>query len=262
MAKNVGLIGAIRGTIGNTVFYVNQCHKVARVYQPVVSNPNTVGQIQQRTKLALAGRLSKIIPAAAIAGLKGSNKRDRRGEFVRLAVKSAVFSGNQASIPDASLVLSQGSVAMRCEHSSTYSVLGNRRFNINIVATPVASAPGTSYAERYVVFLINPTTSSVDFCRTGLLNMPTSSTAETTQVSITVNPNTASNYTVKVYVYPFSTSLDPATVDYSFVGSDEGNFVLVEGRLTAEFLNYGNSEFVPTAASRDDNSGDDNKKEK
>lgn len=261
MAKNVGLIGSLRGKIGNTVFYVNQGIQVARVYQPVVSNPNTPLQIQQRAKMSLAGQLSSVTPAAALMGLKGENKRDRRGEFVRLVVKSATYANNKASLADNALVLSEGRQTFLCSHTATSTTSGGRLVQITISTTPVGAAPSASYAERYVIYLINPTTSKVDFCRTGLLTMPTGSSAAATQVNIYVNPNTAADYVPKVYVIPMSTSLNPSVITYSFVGSEEGNFILVDGRLTSEVLTYGNSVNVALASqSKDDDPNEKTKK--
>lgn len=261
MAKNVGLIGGLRGKIGNTVFYVNQGIQVARVYQPVVSNPNTVLQIQQRAKLALVGRLSSIIPAGALMGLKGENKRDRRGEFVRLAVKAATYANNKASIADADLILSVGRVVYQCNHSATIDTSSDRLVRVGISSSKVGASVAASYAERYVVFLIDPTTSRVDFCRSGLLDLPSTGSSVTTQVNIYVNPGTSTNYVAKVYVIPMVSSLDPTTVTYSFVGSEEGNFVLVDGRLTSDVLSYGNSLNIPvTASSRGDDDDPEKKK--
>ena len=57
MAKGIGLIGNFRGKVGNMVGYNlkdsnNKQTQGVRVYQPVVKNPKTYGQAQQRAKLA------------------------------------------------------------------------------------------------------------------------------------------------------------------------------------------------------------------
>ena len=57
MAKGIGLIGNFRGKVGNMVGYNlkdsnNKQTQGVRVYQPVVKNPKTFGQAQQRAKLA------------------------------------------------------------------------------------------------------------------------------------------------------------------------------------------------------------------
>lgn len=57
MAKGIGLIGNFRGKVGNMVGYNlkdsnNKQTQGVRVYQPVVKNPKTYGQAEQRAKLA------------------------------------------------------------------------------------------------------------------------------------------------------------------------------------------------------------------
>lgn len=57
MAKGIGLIGNFKGKVGNMVGYKNSGSNTAntqgiRVYQPIVKNPKTAAQAEQRAKLA------------------------------------------------------------------------------------------------------------------------------------------------------------------------------------------------------------------
>lgn len=57
MAKGIGLIGNFRGKVGNMVGYNlkdsnNKQTQGVRVYQPVVKNPKTAAQAEQRAKMA------------------------------------------------------------------------------------------------------------------------------------------------------------------------------------------------------------------
>ena len=57
MAKGIGLIGNFRGKVGNMVGYNlkdsnNKQTQGVRVYQPVVKNPKTYAQAEQRAKLS------------------------------------------------------------------------------------------------------------------------------------------------------------------------------------------------------------------
>lgn len=54
MAKAVGLIGSLKGKVGNTVFATRRGIQVARVYQPVVAQPKSARQQLSRAKFALA----------------------------------------------------------------------------------------------------------------------------------------------------------------------------------------------------------------
>lgn len=59
MAKAVGLIGTLKGKVGNTVFATVRGETIARVYQPTVTNPNTYRQQMSRALMSRAGRISR-----------------------------------------------------------------------------------------------------------------------------------------------------------------------------------------------------------
>lgn len=59
MGKNVGLIGGVRGKVGNVVFSTRRGVQIARAYQPVVANPGTKRQELSRAKLAIATNIMK-----------------------------------------------------------------------------------------------------------------------------------------------------------------------------------------------------------
>lgn len=82
MAKGVGLIGNFKGKVGNTVGYSlkdsnNKQTQGIRVYQPVVRNPKTYAQAEQRMKLAPINatyRALKMIIDRGQEGLAYGNK--------------------------------------------------------------------------------------------------------------------------------------------------------------------------------------------
>lgn len=59
MAKIVGLIGSVRGKLGNSVMAVRRGVQIARVYQPVVANPKSRRQEYSRAKFGLAVFVTK-----------------------------------------------------------------------------------------------------------------------------------------------------------------------------------------------------------
>lgn len=79
------------------------------------ANPRTEAQVEVRTKMSLAGQLSKLTPPSAIIGLGGS-KRERRNRFMKIIMKNAVVNTNvqglvnasTASIEPEELVFSEG----------------------------------------------------------------------------------------------------------------------------------------------------------
>ena len=94
MAKAIGLIGNYTGKLGNTVGYNlkdsnNKQTQGVRVYQPVVKNPRTAGQAEQRAKLAPVNatyRLLKDIIDRGQEGVAYGNKS--RLKWLKDALKS------------------------------------------------------------------------------------------------------------------------------------------------------------------------------
>ena len=82
MAKGIGLIGNFKGKVGNTVGYKltasnNGQTQGIRVYQPIVKNPKSAGQAEQRAKLAPVNatyRALKIVIDRGNEGLPYGNK--------------------------------------------------------------------------------------------------------------------------------------------------------------------------------------------
>lgn len=56
MAKAINVIGGLKGKVGSIVYATVKGETIARVYQPVVANPNTVRQQVSREKMSMAGR--------------------------------------------------------------------------------------------------------------------------------------------------------------------------------------------------------------
>ena len=76
MAKGIGLIGNFRGKVGNMVGYNlkdsnNKQTQGVRVYQPVVKNPKTYGQAEQRAKLAPINATYRALKAIIDRGQEG-----------------------------------------------------------------------------------------------------------------------------------------------------------------------------------------------
>ena len=59
MAKIVGLIGSVKGKLGNSVMAVRRGVQIARVYQPTVANPKSRRQQYSRAKFGLAVFVTK-----------------------------------------------------------------------------------------------------------------------------------------------------------------------------------------------------------
>lgn len=104
------------GRTGNLVGVKGQDGRVVlRVHQPHVRNANTPEQMASRAKVALAGSLSKLIPAEVIYGMTGSGKRGRRQRWLREIIKRMTTTSADGAVkailaPD-DLILSEGGLS-------------------------------------------------------------------------------------------------------------------------------------------------------
>lgn len=102
MAKSSNGIGQYRGKMGGVVFSVRNGQQIIRQYQPVVANPKTELQVDQRRKAILVGKISHVFKADIIEGLNGSSKSARRARFNKLLL-DAVTTTTVSNIRTASL---------------------------------------------------------------------------------------------------------------------------------------------------------------
>lgn len=77
-----------RGRAGGQVYRVRAGEQIVTAYQPNVSNPRTDGQLQQRAKLALAGKISSILHDEMIYGL-ASSRTARRAALLSILTSKA-----------------------------------------------------------------------------------------------------------------------------------------------------------------------------
>lgn len=234
MARTNGLTGGITGKVGSMVFYYRDGKYIARQYIPNPSNPKSVRQVIQRLKFSLAGKLSSIVPYAAIEGMGGGSKTGRRSAFMKNVLLNSTVTDGVASILFKNVVFSEGSLALATEHvvsvgtPSTY----NRFINILTRHLSTSDALAEGYGERYVVLLLNTSTSQFDYAVTGLLEMPVSTVGETTEVTTTVSiavGDRTAVYKAIVYVYPFiAGSGRKSGLRTSYLGTESGTIVVNE----------------------------------
>lgn len=253
MAKNVGFIGSIRGKVGNVVFAVSNGVQVSKAYQPVVANPKTEAQTQQRAKMALAGRLNSILPYAAIDGMTGENRRDKRGEFVKNIVRNAtVFGGSSAKIEPELVMMSRGQV-VREAHAVALSVARVQDFSrladITVTLTGYVETIGqrpAGYGERIVIVAIDADTSNYDKAQTTIANLPTVGQPATTTIRMSLSGNVA-NFTFYAYIIPFMIASDTLPSSYSYLGNDNGIVVVVDNEVRSYPIEYGDSYMAASA---------------
>lgn len=248
MGKVVGLIGSVSGKVGNVVYAVQNGIQTARVYNPSVSNPKSAAQTSHRAKMALAGRLSGLLTPAAISGMAGSNKRAKRGDFIRETIRKATsFDGVSAKIQPADIMFAKGTVGMYdrdYQISVVQSQTATKNVNVNVT---IGAGPGTinlrpaGYGERIVVLAINTETSNFDYAQTVVANLPQAGGTVVNTLSFYIPVEMQPDYSFYVYAIPFIAEGVPESSSYSFLGNDDGIVVIVGERVMATPIQYGAS---------------------
>lgn len=235
MAKVVGLVGSASGKIGNIVYAVTNGIQVARVYQPVVSNPKSSLQNMQRAKGNLAGRISSFVPRTAIMGL-GNNNRIRRGEFLRLLLKAAhvaMYEGAyQAKVASEDVVFSKGAVPISVVQPS-FSATGNS-LNVTLYGptdTAMSEADYAAMQTRLVAMIYDATSQDLVEVVTKIVNKPEQAASSVTSMLVA---HTAGYY-ADVFAIPMSTA------DGSAVSIDTSVATMSDSDIAAELSVNGNA---------------------
>lgn len=110
MAKQIGIF-PFSGKLDNAVGMKGEEGK--NFFRKLVTpkNPNTDAQVMQRSKMALAGLLSKITPSSAIYGMGASNRKRRSaftGNIASVATSSIAAGVATTNLAPADLVFSKG----------------------------------------------------------------------------------------------------------------------------------------------------------
>lgn len=154
MAKIVGFVGTGSGRVGNVVLSKGPNGlTLSRSYQPIVANPRTDAQLNQRAKVNLAGRVSKLVPAQALTGLTMGSNRLNRSEFLANLIKSCVVTKVAglwtASVLPEKVVFSHGT-------QTPSATMGNIALTANTVTLPLSNVTADSqHGERVVVMVLN-----------------------------------------------------------------------------------------------------------
>lgn len=156
MAKVVGIAGTIRGKIGTVVFVKGENGvSYGKAYQPSVANPRTAGQLAQRAKVNVVGRISKAATPEIIAALGGSRKVNRR-IFNREMLKGAVVAQSNgeytAAVDPAAVKFSAGAEVLHAVFANV--VVGANKITYDVTLRDAEL--GGKYGERVVIGVVNP----------------------------------------------------------------------------------------------------------
>lgn len=110
MGKVTSLYGKTTGKIGSIVFSTSGGETIAREYNPNVSNPNTMAQINQRARLKLMSQLSAAL--APVIAIPKKGLVSARNQFTKMNFDQSMASNGVAQITYENVQLTNGSLGL------------------------------------------------------------------------------------------------------------------------------------------------------
>lgn len=98
------------GRVAGSVFSVRYGEVIERAYNPIVSNPNTEGQVKSRAKLKLLSQLSAVM--APYIAMKRLGALSPRNLFTRVNYGAVSYTNNAADINLSAVKLTTGVVSL------------------------------------------------------------------------------------------------------------------------------------------------------
>lgn len=215
MAKTTFGAGKFRGKVGGFV-YRNDAGvgNVVSEYNPHPSNPRTLAQTQQRSKMNLAGLYSKLVKKDLIAGLD-TNNRKARSKFVSNLLKSIsnqTEGNNVISNLDATKVKFSDGISVPISGTCAY-VAAAQGVPAHIAVNLTLLSDAYNVAGGMVIIVGARSSANVDFVTSKTTNTLTANVA--TEVVVNVPDSMASGEELaNVYFVPIMATDGAASVDY------------------------------------------------
>lgn len=253
MAKIYGLNGRVTGKVGNTVFAVDGGIQVARQYNPIVNNPRTAAQQDQRMLVNYAGQMSRGIIPAAIEGLEG-NKRQRRSALLSNLIKDAfvnVTAGTKKEVRFLAdkVVLSRGAKVLNF-NAELESVIaqanGDDAVNVKFSARLEGGVLPAGERVRIVVIgapADDPT--AHDGVVSSVVDVTMPNSANSVRSIVMRNVTGAETRSYAVYVIPLDlVNSNVLSAEYVNGMADQGAFILPLSYVTSSAYLYGRSQYI------------------
>lgn len=101
-----GITGTGSGKLGSSVFSVTSGTQIVRQYQPVVTNPSTAKQVNNRARLKLMSQLSAVM--ADVIAIPKNGMQSARNIFVQENYKITAAENGQATVDLSAIALTKG----------------------------------------------------------------------------------------------------------------------------------------------------------
>lgn len=110
MGKVTSLYGKTTGKIGSIVFSTSGGETIAREYNPHVSNPNTIAQVNQRARMKLMSQLSAAL--APVVAMTKEGLVSKRNKFVKKNFSACYVSEGVAQITYENVQITEGNTSL------------------------------------------------------------------------------------------------------------------------------------------------------
>lgn len=110
MAIQTSLFGKVSGKLGAVVFSTSGGETISREYNPNVSNPNTIAQVNQRAKMKLMSQLSASL--APVIAMTKTGLVSARNKFTKKNFNYTYTSNGVAQVSYENLQLTEGQLAL------------------------------------------------------------------------------------------------------------------------------------------------------
>lgn len=235
MAKVISLQGKARGKIGGIVYRVEAgIGMIASEYNPSPHNPRTIAQTNQRSKMNLAGQISKITPYAAIAGM-GVNRREARSRFVSMLLKNINHQSatNESSINFEGIELSKGLPVVFAATKTSGSDEGRLSYTISVEQSPMPLL-------GYIAVVYYKDVLGNEYCNAEKLD------ATATSFTFNYNSELFESEHYAFYLVPIIDTGEAARVAYGQLNMGMDNFKTEVVRSLVSAGAYGKSMFIET----------------
>ena len=108
--KLTGITGTGTGKLGSSVFSTSAGEQIVRQYQPNVANPNTVKQVNQRSRLKLMSQIAAALSNVIVIPKQGLVSA--RNQFIKKNMSSVYANNGEALVSYENLQLTAGNLGL------------------------------------------------------------------------------------------------------------------------------------------------------
>lgn len=216
--KLYGFAGKGTGKLGSSVFSIVGGQQIVRTYNPVVKNPQTVLQVNQRVRFKLLSQMAAAL--GSVLAIRAQNNISARNRFTQINSKFVYGVNEQAFVSYENIQLTDSSIAL----PGITIVRGEENISLSLQE----SAAGVADSICYAVFSVNSE---------GQLMLRGSKVVQHAESDANFTfPTTIKKYDGQVIVYAYGMRELAVTADSMY-----GNYKINTGQDVAKLLSDRNA---------------------